>query len=378
MNAKKWFLLAVLFNFYVLFFYAAGVKAESFDSLFNETMLSAQANMAAKKYNDVLVSIEKLRALMDADDDVLATERAWVYDFQRYALYELGRKDEAYEVCEFAIDDIGDQAYEWQYLEDFNMVRRTLRACFNMLAWAGMEKATSIRDLKGPINNIEQAFAIVGVQEQDAVVDDFRSTKARIYLKAMDLDIRYQSRAFKALSVFAGDKKLLGYDDEVIQRALASEKFLRYKIPQIPEPYSLEKLPAAQPLPAALLTENAVLVEECQRGNMQSCDDLYAVSLGKSKLEEYGNSCGGRIANNEIDCVLLAQNQWQKKMPKAKKPPAKLIPNAASECHKGDMSACDLLTEGAPAGTDSAYYGYSCGGRFELLGSSCTDLLSDG
>lgn len=370
------------FNYCLVLFFAqiifvAEVVAESFDSLFDEGMQKAQASISVENYSEALKPIERLRALMDADDDVLATERAWIYDFHRYVLYELGRKDEAYNVCETAIDDIGDQAYEWQYLADFNIVRRTLRACFNMLAWMGMEKATTIRELQTPINDIESAFAIIGVQEENSVVDDFKSTRAKIYLKAMSFDSRYASRAFNALSVFAGDRKFLGYDDDAIQKALVSEEYLRYTIPSIPEPYSLKKLPAALPVPASVLTESAGFVEDCQQGDMQSCDVLYSISLGKSKLEEYGISCGGRAANNNIDCVTLAQNKWLKKTPKAKKPPTKLVPNAASECHKGDMNACDLLHKGAPAGTGAAHYGYSCGGRFELLGSSCVDLLSE-
>lgn len=314
---------------------------------------------------------------MDTDEDVLAAERAWVYDFQRYALYELDRKDEAYDVCATAIDDIGDQAYEWQFLAHFNVVRRTLRACFNMLAWAGMEKATTIEELQAPIHDIESTFSIVGALEEGSVVDDFKSTRAKIYLKAMSFDVRYKSRAFNALSVFSGGKKFLGYDDEMIQKALNSEDYLHYKMPSVPAPNSLTELPAAIAVPVLVLTESAAFVENCRQGDMQSCDDLYSISLSKSKLEEYGNSCGGRVANNDIACITLAKNKWKKKMPKAKKPPAILTPNAASECHKGDMTACDVLHEGAPAGTEAAYYGYTCGGRFELLASSCVDLLSD-
>jgi hypothetical protein len=376
MRKKKWLIGVGVFQWVFLLAFSNGAAA-SFESEFNDEMLLAQENINAKNYDQALASVKKLRMLIAEDEDAGSIEKAWVYDFQRYALYESGRKEEAFVVCEEAIADIGGDAFEWQYLKEHHVVRRTLRACFNMLAWANMEKATSIREMGAAINYIEQAFYTVAVTEEDSVVDEFRETKARVYLKAMSFDKRYQARAFNALSVLAKGKYKVTEDKKIIEAALADTDFIAYQFPVVPAEGSVKKFAAASPALATMEAEVKLLVDGCFKGSMQECDDLYAIALSDSSLEQYGYSCGGRAPDAEEDCVQLAQKKWQKKMPKAKKPPKKLTPNAVVLCDSGNMRACDILNENAPAGSTLAYYGYSCGGRFELLESSCNDLLYD-
>jgi hypothetical protein len=45
-----------------------------------------------------------------------------------------------------------------------------------------------------------------------------------------------------------------------------------------------------------------ILASTCRDGDPHSCDVLFLASPSGSALEEYGNSCGGRIRNNEEWC----------------------------------------------------------------------------
>lgn len=187
MKIKKGFLKVICFKAFCLMFLPNSAFSSSFEDDFNDGMVLAQERINEKKYEEALTIVEKLSALVATDEDAGATEKAWVYDFQRYTLYELGRKEDAYAVCEDALADIGDQAYEWQYLKEFHVVRRTLRACLNMLAWAKMESATTIQDLGVAISRIESVFSIVAVTEDRTVVDELEAHKPVFILKRWNL-----------------------------------------------------------------------------------------------------------------------------------------------------------------------------------------------
>ena len=45
-----------------------------------------------------------------------------------------------------------------------------------------------------------------------------------------------------------------------------------------------------------------ILITDCEEGYALSCDVLFLVSPSDSALEEYGDSCGGRIRNNDEWC----------------------------------------------------------------------------
>lgn len=51
-----------------------------------------------------------------------------------------------------------------------------------------------------------------------------------------------------------------------------------------------------------------LLAGECEAGNPLSCDVLYLASPEGSALEEYGNSCGGRISGNDAWCRDLVRS----------------------------------------------------------------------
>ena len=47
------------------------------------------------------------------------------------------------------------------------------------------------------------------------------------------------------------------------------------------------------------------LADDCYRGDMQACDDLYWDSAIGSAYEDYGNTCGGRVPEGVFNCVEL-------------------------------------------------------------------------
>jgi hypothetical protein len=52
----------------------------------------------------------------------------------------------------------------------------------------------------------------------------------------------------------------------------------------------------------------SILLDDCERGRPSSCDVLYLVSPSGSALEDYGNTCGGRLpSSNDEWCVDIAR-----------------------------------------------------------------------
>lgn len=357
--------------------WAGDVSASSYQEQFSTHMEAAQSHIAKKEWDGALGALSKLKTLLDSDSDsTSAIELAWYFDFQRFVLFESGRKEQAYKACELAVDELGDDVDEWQYLEEFNVVRRTLRACYNLLAWENMETAKTLDELHSAIQFIVDGLSIRGAGEDEDVLDPFLATEVIIYLEAMRYEIRYKAYAFNLLRTFDKRKNLPGADDERIVRALKSPEYLQHVFPVAPEDYSfssVKNMPAAKPVPKSVHKQLLGFVTDCHRGKMLACDTLYEVSLDNSILEKYGNTCGGRLKNsNDEYCEDIESSLW---LLKGKKPPTKLTPNAATACEKGDMAACDILYDGSPRSSDAEFYGESCGGRFELVLGGCEVLL---
>ncbi|HEY1201008.1 MAG TPA: hypothetical protein VGE79_08510, partial [Niastella sp.] len=112
---------------------------------FDEEMRQVTLLVQNKEYTqaiDVLARAEKL--LTDAQSTEM---RLWAYvwDHQRYVLYEAGKKEESLALCKKTIAELSKITL-WDYLEEFNPIRAALRAANNNLAYRCYETAT---DLKG-------------------------------------------------------------------------------------------------------------------------------------------------------------------------------------------------------------------------------------
>lgn len=162
---------------------------------FHASMVNAQRAMTEGRHADVLALVQPLEAQL-LKEDAGYTEKvkwAWLFEFKRFALYELGRVPEALQTCTLATQRLAGN--DWPYLTDFNVVRATRRACHNMLAWHGQERARSLAELAGAIEHIDACFDTVSPIEDDDVLDNFHETRLRVYLKAAAWDARAHTPA---------------------------------------------------------------------------------------------------------------------------------------------------------------------------------------
>lgn len=169
---------------------AAGRPAD-----FHTVMVSAQRAMAERRHADVLAFVQPLETQLLNEDPRYGdkVKWAWVLEFKRFALYELGRVQEALQTCTLATQRLADN--DWAYLKEYNVVRATRRACHNMLAWHGQEQARSLAELAGAIEHIDACFDTVSPIEDEDVLDPFHETRLRVYLKAAAWDARAHTKA---------------------------------------------------------------------------------------------------------------------------------------------------------------------------------------
>ncbi len=99
------------------------------------------------------------------------------------------------------------------------------------------------------------------------------------------------------------------------------------------------------------------LVEECQSGNMQACDDVSLEAPYDSEQYEIGESCGG-FYENSFGCTEAEEESTE-------------LQGYYDDCADGDMAACDNAWIYAPSGSDIADFGESCGGRYEDTSGLC-------
>lgn len=169
---------------------AAGRPAD-----FHTAMVSAQRAMTEGRHADVLALVQPLEAQLLKEDPSYGdkVKWAWVLEFKRFALHELGRVQEALQTCTVATERLAGSG--WAYLKEYNVVRATRRACHNVLAWHGQERARSLADLAGAIEHIDACVDTVSPIEDEAVLDNFHETRLRVYLKAAAWDARTHTEA---------------------------------------------------------------------------------------------------------------------------------------------------------------------------------------
>ena len=174
----------------------------AFDELMKEITLLVQ-NKEFTPAIDLLAQAEKL--LTDAQ----CTEiRLWAYvwDHQRYVLYEAGKKEEPMTLCKKIIDDL-NKITLWDYLEEFNSVRAALRAAHNNLAYHCYETATDLKGVEEGLKHIKVTMKTVAPIEDKSVLDQFYETQALLLHKAMGFDAAY-GKDFEKVVAKMGKLKL--------------------------------------------------------------------------------------------------------------------------------------------------------------------------
>jgi len=113
--------------------------------------------------------------------------------------------------------------------KDGNVVRGTVRACHNMLAWDRQAAARNEGEMAEAIRHINACFAAVGASEPPSVVDDFYETRATVFIKANRLgNDAYRRQLFETLSEAQARKVDLSASPE-IARAMKSREYLDYR-----------------------------------------------------------------------------------------------------------------------------------------------------
>ncbi|MBB2487618.1 hypothetical protein H5407_20475 [Mitsuaria sp. WAJ17] len=198
---------------------------------FHSQMVAAQQAMSAQDYPRVMQLVQGLEADLKRRDPGFAEkeEWAWVLDFKRFTLYETGRIPEALASCRLAVQKLIGSA-DWAYLESYNIVRSTRRACHNMLAHEGMEKARSLAELQEAIEHIDAVFDIGSPIEDEGVHDAFFETRLRVYLKAAAWDPKgYREPLLQALSEAQRREVALPEDWPELDTLRRSADYQRYR-----------------------------------------------------------------------------------------------------------------------------------------------------
>lgn len=119
--------------------------------------------------------------------------------YQRYALYEAGRKDESFALCRRIIDEL-NKVTLWDYLEEFNPIRTALRSAHNNLAYRCYKTATDLKGLQEAIKHIKTTMKTIAPIEDKSVLNLFYETQALILNKAMSFDPAYKKDLEKVVS----------------------------------------------------------------------------------------------------------------------------------------------------------------------------------
>lgn len=118
---------------------------------------------------------------------------ALVWDHQRFALYELGQKEAAYDLCQKSIEALS-KVVLWDYIEGFNPIRHCLRAMHNMLAYHLLESAEGLSDLEEGLRHSNLSFSIFSPIEDETALYPFYETKALLLDRLRELNGKYEKR----------------------------------------------------------------------------------------------------------------------------------------------------------------------------------------
>lgn len=130
---------------------------------------------------------------------------------------------------------------------------------------------------------------------------------------------------------------------------------------------------AREEVPADIAAEFADLADACFEGDMEACDTLYDSTPVDSSDEAYGATCGGRIAEADVQpsaCATIITGPVEV--------PAEIVDQAnAQACFDGDMLACDELFRTSEVESLDELYGAVCGGRVPSTTAYCVDIFGD-
>lgn len=148
---------------------------------FDMQMTEASLLVQDKEYEAAIGLLQQIEQLLT---DVQSEEmRLWAYvwDHQRYALYEAGQKEESLEICRRMIAELSKVTL-WEYLEEHNPIRAALRNANNSLAYRCYE----VGDYKQGLKHSKASMKIISSIEEKSVLNPFYETQALLMHKAGD------------------------------------------------------------------------------------------------------------------------------------------------------------------------------------------------
>ncbi len=165
---------------------------------FEFTMNQVKIHIDNKDFEEALQQLEVAeKMLLNAQS---SNQSLWaiVWDHQRYALYETGQKAAAYSLCEKSIATLSEVQL-WDYLEEFNPIRHTLRVMHNMLAYRDYENAEYFSDIQKGLKHAKLVFSTISPIEDETNLYPFYETKALLLQKASTYDQKYNKELDRLL-----------------------------------------------------------------------------------------------------------------------------------------------------------------------------------
>ncbi len=106
-------------------------------------MRQASLLVQNKDYKEAIELLSEAEKMLQ--DAQCSEMRLWAYvwDYQRYSLYEAGQKEASLARCEQTIATL-NKITLWDYLEEFNPIRAALRSAHNSLAYRCYEVAEDL------------------------------------------------------------------------------------------------------------------------------------------------------------------------------------------------------------------------------------------
>lgn len=157
-----------------------GVYAFS-QATFDEQMMEASLLVQDKQYAAAISLLAQIEQLLTAAQSEEMRLWAYVWDHQRYALYEAGQKEASLAVCRHMIAALSKVTL-WEYLEEHNPIRAALRNANNNLAYNCYENGNIEQGLKHSKASMKTIAAI----EDKSVLYPFYETQALLMHKAGD------------------------------------------------------------------------------------------------------------------------------------------------------------------------------------------------
>ena len=166
---------------------------------FDVQMKEASALVQNGLHTEALALLEDLEKLLT---DAQCSEMRWwayVWDHQRYALYEAGKHDQSYDLCHRIIAELGKITL-WDYLEEFNIIRAALRAANNNLAYRCYYTATDLAGIKEGLNHVKTTMKTIAPIEDKSALNMFYETQALLLYRAMEFDPAYRKDLEKVVA----------------------------------------------------------------------------------------------------------------------------------------------------------------------------------